>query len=131
MKVLIMDDQASVRSALKCVLEQEEDIQVVGEIDDQRLLVRSVETTHPNLLIVDWELLNQDGDRLFRTIREHFSNLYILAMRSRPTGGKLGLSDKTFTMISKSDSPDKLFKKLRQINQSINESLDRTPLQTQ
>jgi len=124
MKILIVDDQESVRSALRCALEQEQNMQVVGEIGDRRSLVRSLETTRPHLLIIDWELLNGDANEFLESLRERFPDLYILAMCSRCGTGQLATNNEIFAMVSKSDSPTQLLTKLRKINQSIMESSD-------
>lgn len=124
MKVFIVDDQESVRSALRCALEQEQSMQVVGELDDRRSLVKSLETTRPNLLIIDWELLNGDANTFLASVRERFPDLYILAMCSRCGIDHLATNGETYTLVSKSDSPNQLLIKLRAINQSIMEASD-------
>jgi DNA-binding NarL/FixJ family response regulator len=125
MKVLILDDQESVRSALRCALEQEQNMQVVGEIGDRRSLVKSLETTRPHLLIIDWDLLNGDTDAFLERLRERFPDLYILAMYSRYGIGRLSINNEISAIVSKSDSPTQLLTKLRAINKSIMELSDK------
>ena len=92
MKGFLVDDQESVRSALRCALEMEQNMQVVGEIDDRRSLGEFLEATRPNLLIIDWELLNGNAYEFIATVRERFPDLYILAMSSRCGIGELKIS---------------------------------------
>lgn len=125
MKVFIVDDQETVHSALRYALEQEQNMQVVGETEDRKSLVKYLETTRPHLLIIDWELLNGDANAFLASVRERFPDLYILAMCSTCGIGQLATNDETYTMVSKSDSPSQLLIKLRAINQSIMESSDR------
>lgn len=125
MKIFIVDDQESVRSALRCALEQEQNMQVVGEMGDRSSLVKSLETTRPHLLIIDWELLNGDADAFLESLRELFPDLYILAMCSRCGIGQFTTDEETYDLVSKSESPGQLLKKLRAINQSIKESSDK------
>jgi len=125
MKVFIVDDQENVRSALRFALEHEHNMRVVGEVEDIEYLLSALERTRPNLLIIDWELLNRDANAFLESLRERFPDLYILAMCSRCGIGQLATNDEIFSMVSKSDSPSQLLIKLRAINQSIMESSDR------
>ena len=125
MKVFLVDDQESVRSALRCALELEQNMQVVGEIDDRRSLVDLLEATRPHLLIIDWELLNGDANEFIAKVRERFPDLYILAMSSRIGIGQLAMKDDFCTLVSKSGSPDQLLIRLRAINQFIMHRSDR------
>ncbi|MCK5646993.1 MAG: response regulator, partial [Anaerolineales bacterium] len=83
MKIFIVDDQEIVRSALRFALEHEHNMRVVGEVDEIEYLVSALERTRPNLLIIDWELLNGDANTFLAGVRERFPDLYILAMCSR------------------------------------------------
>jgi DNA-binding NarL/FixJ family response regulator len=124
MKVLIADDQENVRSAFRFALEHEQNMRVVGEVEDIEYLVSALEKTRPNLLIIDWDLLDGDANALLASLRERFPDLYILAMCSRCGIGQLATNDEAFAMVSKSDSTSQLLIKLRTINQSLMESSD-------
>jgi DNA-binding NarL/FixJ family response regulator len=121
MKVLLVDDQESVRSALRCAIELEQNMQVVGELDDHRSLVEFLEVTRPHLLIIDWELLNGDANEFIGKVMERFPGLYIFAMSPRCGIGQLATNDDSYTIVCKSDSPSQLLNNLRAINQSIME----------
>jgi DNA-binding NarL/FixJ family response regulator len=125
MNVLIADDQENVRSALRFALGHEHNMRVVGEVDDIDNLVSALERTRPNLLIIDWELLNGDADAFLESLRELFPDLYILAMCSRCGIGQFTTDEETYDLVSKSESPGQLLTKLRAINQSIVESSDK------
>jgi DNA-binding NarL/FixJ family response regulator len=122
MKVLIVDDQKSVRSALRCVLEQVENIRVVGESEDYESLISRLEATRPNLLMIDWELFNGDSIAYLTNIRDRFPDLYILAMCSSCGMGRVAKNNEPYTMISKSDSPSQLLMKIHSIHESFQET---------
>ncbi|MGA0567276.1 response regulator transcription factor [Rathayibacter sp. KR2-224] len=59
--VLVVDDQALIRRAVVDILEQEEDLRVVGEArdgDDALLLAREL---HPDVVLMDIRMPNRDG----------------------------------------------------------------------
>ncbi len=124
MRIFIVDDQEIVRSALRFALEHEQNMRVVGEVEDIEYLVSALERTRPNLLIIDWELLNGDANAFLASVRERFPDLYILAMCSRCGIDQLATNDETYAMVSKSDSTSQLLMKLRAINQTLMESSD-------
>lgn len=122
MKVLIADDQESVRSALRCALEQEGNICVVGEIDGSESLIAHLEATRPHLLIIDWQLFNGDANAALESLRKRNPNLYVLALCSRCGFSQTANGNETFTMVSKSDSPSQLLSKIHAIHKSVQES---------
>ncbi len=124
MRIFIVDDQEIVRSALRFALEHEQNMRVVGEVEDIENLVSALERTRPNLLIIDWELLNGDANAFLASVRERFPDLYILAMCSRCGIDQLATNDETYAMVSKSDSTSQLLIKIRAINQILMESSD-------
>ena len=63
MRVLIADDQPSVRSALKLVLEQQ-GIDVAGDVSNSRELLAWFKANQADLLLLDWELPNQSGKKI-------------------------------------------------------------------
>lgn len=121
MRVLIVDDQESVRSALKCVLDQEENIRVVGESGDSESLISHLEATRPHLLMIDWELFKSDSIAL-KDIRHRFPDLHILAMCSSCGMGELATNSEIYTMVSKSDSPRQVLTKIHSIFKSVHGS---------
>ena len=67
-RVLIADDQAMVRAGLRMILEQEPDIDVVGEADDGDRAVAIAHRTQPDVLIMDIRMPRLDGVSATRRI---------------------------------------------------------------
>jgi chemotaxis response regulator CheB len=55
-RVLIADGNADVRSALRCLLEHEDTLNIVGEAESARALFRQISSCRPDILFLDAEL---------------------------------------------------------------------------
>jgi two-component system, NarL family, response regulator DesR len=60
-RVLIAEDQAMVRGALKALLAMEGDIEIVGEVDRGDRIVELAKQTGPDVALVDIEMPSGDG----------------------------------------------------------------------
>ena len=69
MRVLIVDDVAAVREALRLLLSDEPGVEVVGEGGDGEEAVRLAETLRPDLVLIDIEMPRMGGLAAMRLIR--------------------------------------------------------------
>ncbi len=60
-RVLVVDDQALVRSGFRMILEEREDIDVVGEAEDGREAVEAALRTSPDVVLMDVRMPELDG----------------------------------------------------------------------
>ena len=60
-RVLVVDDQALVRSGLAAILDAQEDIEVVGEADDGDVAVERAEQLRPDVVVMDIRMPRLDG----------------------------------------------------------------------
>lgn len=60
-RVLIVDDEAMVRTGLRMILESHEDLQVVGEARDGREAVSACSRLAPDVILMDIRMPNMDG----------------------------------------------------------------------
>jgi two-component system, NarL family, response regulator LiaR len=67
--VLIVDDHQVVRQGLRFVLEQEDDIEVVGECADGRRAVSAIRALRPDVVLLDMVMPGLDGIGVLQTIR--------------------------------------------------------------
>jgi DNA-binding NarL/FixJ family response regulator len=68
-RVLLVDDDALVRSGLKLMLAGAEQIEVVGEVDDGRGVLAAVDSHHPDVVLMDIRMPQMDGIAATRLLR--------------------------------------------------------------
>jgi DNA-binding NarL/FixJ family response regulator len=69
-RILLADDQQVVRQALRCLLERESDLQVIGETADGLEILPLVERLRPDVLITDVAMPGLYGLEVTRRVRE-------------------------------------------------------------
>ena len=68
-RVLLVDDEALVRSGLRVVLDAREDIEVVGEVADGAVVSRTVAALRPDVVVMDLRMPLVDGIEATRALR--------------------------------------------------------------
>ena len=66
--ILIAAGHPSIRSGLKVLLNEESDLYVVAEAQDSHELLKKVEATCPDVILLDWDLLDRSTPILIKTI---------------------------------------------------------------
>jgi DNA-binding NarL/FixJ family response regulator len=95
-RVVLADDQALVRSGLRALLANSDDIQVVGEASDGREAVAVVARTQPDVVLMDIRMPGVDG----------------IAATQRITADQR-LSDVAIIMLTTFDEDDQIFAAIR------------------
>jgi DNA-binding NarL/FixJ family response regulator len=67
-RILLVDDHPLVRERLAELINREPDLTVCGEAEDRHQALGAMQTTQPNLIIIDLTLKNSDGVELIRDI---------------------------------------------------------------
>lgn len=80
MRVLIVDDVAAVREALRLLLSEEPGVEVVGEAADGEQAVQMVDVLRPDLVLMDIEMPHMDGLAAMRAIRRRPAPPKLVAM---------------------------------------------------
>jgi len=108
MRVLLADDQAQVRSALRLLLTQEPGLSVVGEATEAQALLAQAEAIRPDVVLLDWELPGlQAADPLF-TLRARCPGLKVIVLSGRPEARQAALAAGADVFVSKGDPPERL-----------------------
>jgi two-component system invasion response regulator UvrY len=79
-RVLVADDHPLLRSGLKQVLSQEADLAVIGEAEDSDQVLRQVNETTCDVVVLDLTMPGRGGLDVLREIRRQHPNLPILIL---------------------------------------------------
>lgn len=109
MRVLLADDEPKVRSALRLILEQLQEVESVDEATDSESLTLKLQSNPPDLLLVDWELPGLDPEASFLDLNSIIPMKVIVLSGRCCLPPKTALSAGVDAFISKCDPPDRLF----------------------
>ena len=88
MRVLLADGKPALRSAMRLLLEQEADVNIVAEVADVETLLAAAEHMRPDLVLLDWELPGLQSGALaatvFSTLNACCPNVKIVVLSGRP-----------------------------------------------
>jgi DNA-binding NarL/FixJ family response regulator len=119
MRVLLADDQPTLRSAVRLLLEQEPGVNIVAEVADSDTLLALTADTHPDLVLLDWELPGLNGASTARSVLNALysscPNVTVIVFSGRPEAGRHALAAGASTFVSKADPPEHLLAALRQV----------------
>ncbi|HEY47537.1 MAG TPA: response regulator transcription factor [Anaerolineae bacterium] len=79
-RIVIAEDHAVVRQALRVMLEMEPDVTVVGEAVDGEEAAKLTDEQHPDLVVLDVRMEGMDGVEATRKIREQNPETAILIL---------------------------------------------------
>lgn len=108
MRVLLADDQIAIRSALRLLLEQEPHLEVIGEAHDAGSLLAALQTSRPDVVLLDWELPGMSASALTQRLREFHPQMCIIALSSRPEAEIAAMLAGADAFIDKCSPPDSL-----------------------
>ena len=79
-RLLLVDDHAVVRSGLRTLLEQEADLDIVGEAGTAREAVEQVKDLQPDLVLMDIGLPDRSGIEATQTIKRAWPQVAVVAL---------------------------------------------------
>lgn len=78
--VLLVDDHTLLREGLRQLLDQEEDIQVIGEAVDGQDALQKIRQLRPDVVLMDIHLPQVDGITLTRLITQEFPTIAVIML---------------------------------------------------
>lgn len=81
-RVLIVDDHNMVRKGLLTLLEDFEDLQIVGEAADGELALNACRETQPDVILMDMMMPRMDGVTATQKIRAAYPATHVIALTS-------------------------------------------------
>ncbi len=83
-KILIVDDHPIVREGLAMQIGTQPDLEVCGEAEDVAGALQVMESTQPDVVVVDISLKNSSGIDLIQRIKERYDGAHILVWSMYP-----------------------------------------------
>jgi DNA-binding NarL/FixJ family response regulator len=83
-RILLADDQQVMRQALRCLLEREADLQVVGETSDGLEVMELVDRLQPDVLVTDVAMPGLYGLEVTRRVREQAPGTGVVVLSRYP-----------------------------------------------
>lgn len=108
MRILLADDQPKIRFALRLLLEREPGLSVVGEAEDVESLMNQIEISHPDLVLLDWELPKTKRENALCSLRKVYPNVEVVILSGRLEAKKVALASGANAFVSKGDPPERL-----------------------
>ena len=116
-RTLLADDHVMLRDALRLMLEQEADIEIVGEASDGQAVLDIVAQTKPDVIVMDIAMPGMGGIEATRRLIQENANLKILALTTYPDKRYVNemLSAGAVGYITKSAASDQLLQAIRSV----------------
>lgn len=117
-KVLVVDDQNIVRKGIRALLEQVDDINVIGEASNGEEAVEQSKRLDPDVILMDLMMPKMDGIEAIREIKARQSSAKIIALTSFVTEDKVFPAIKAGAMgyLLKDSEPEDLITAIRKVN---------------
>jgi DNA-binding NarL/FixJ family response regulator len=101
---------------LRLLLEQEAEVQVVGESDAVEGLMSQVVSSGACVVLLDWELPGLRRNGLVSKLRATVPGVRLVALSGRPEERNDALRAGMDAFVSKGDAPEKLLDTLRSLS---------------
>ena len=79
-RIILGEDHAVVRQGIRALLDQEKDMQVVGEASDGLQLLALAEKLHPDVAVVDLKMPCLNGIEAAREIKRRFGGIHTVVL---------------------------------------------------
>ena len=83
LRILIVDDHAVIQKALKCLVDVEPDMEVVGEAGDGHEACRQAAVLQPDVILMDLGMPNMSGEEATRHIKRNHPAIKIIALTAQ------------------------------------------------
>lgn len=81
-RILIVDDQNFTREAVRSILEQESDFEVVGQAENGVKALAQIAKVQPDVAVIDLEMPEMNGFVLTEKIKQQFSQIRVVILSS-------------------------------------------------
>jgi DNA-binding NarL/FixJ family response regulator len=125
LRVIIADDRADGRYALRVLLQLARELQtdVVGEAVEAHDLAHQLEALQPDVLLLDWNLPGLSDDRVLQRFRRLSPATQILVLSNHPELRPQVLAAGADAFISRLDSVELLIAAIRHTRSALHASV--------
>lgn len=88
-RLLIVEDHATVREGLKLILSSQSDMEVIGDTGDGRSAIALVQRLQPDIVLMDISMPGMNGLKATEKLKECCPNTHVLAVTRHQEGGYL------------------------------------------
>ena len=81
-RILLVDDQISIRQSLQISLESKSNLKIVGSATDGMDAIAQVETVHPDVALIDIEMPGLNGLKATQIIKQRFGDTKVIVLSS-------------------------------------------------
>ena len=124
MRIILADHHATVLWALKTLLQETPEIEVIGETDNSQALLIQAENNSPDLILVDMELPGEPIADLITNLHSLTPKPIVVVMSIKPENGRFMLKAGADAFVSKSDQPDWLLSTLIMYQKRLEKKTD-------
>ncbi|HWQ93809.1 MAG TPA: response regulator transcription factor [Clostridia bacterium] len=116
-RILVVDDHPTMREGLARVIDETEDLTVCAQAESIHDAMELIETSHPDLAIVDITLRRENGIELIKDLKVRHPNLLVLvhSMHDEQVYAQRSLRAGARGYLMKHEPPPKLLQAIRQV----------------
>lgn len=107
-RVVLADDQKSVRLGLRLLLEEQDGIEIAGEAYNAGSLLTKIASESPDMVLLDWGLPGMDPESLINTLYRLCPEVIIMVLSGETNIEKAVLQAGADGFISKASPPHQL-----------------------
>jgi len=116
-KILLADASTDALSSLRLLLETRLNFETIIEARDMEHVLSQIEDTHPDGIILDWELPGRPTSRRISELRALIPNLKVIVINTRLELREKVLSEGADAFVCKTDPPKKLLEAMQKFFQ--------------
>ena len=118
-KVLIADDHPIVREGLSAVLDQEEDLEVVGQASNSLEALSKAMRLRPDVILMDLQMPEMDGVEATKRLKEEAPDIGVIILTTYDTDEYIfrGIEAGARAYLLKDSPPEEVIKAIRAVHQ--------------